>query len=137
MNLIVDPTCSTLRHWTLMVAQCFAGREESSAIVAKELADFPMFRHLVPETIVLPGKSFRTSERTRKRNTGLRFVGFHMHLQCVLARETSRASRNLTRETPLAIGVTVHGRRLSGYIGFRGMNVPRRAGRGVSRGTLP
>lgn len=81
-----------------MVTQSLFRREESAAVLAEELADFPVLRNLVSEPVVLSGESLLTALCALEGDFGLGLVGLHMHLQGVLAGESTVAAEDETGE---------------------------------------
>lgn len=96
--LASHPAGSTLRNGALVVSECLFRREEAATIVAQELAHFTVLRHLMAKTVVLARKALRASLSAGIRDPRLRFVGFHMNLESVLARELTFAPNDVARE---------------------------------------
>lgn len=108
----VDPSGVALRHRALVVAQGFLCGEEPTALVTEELADLPVLRDLVPQSIMLPGEALRTTLCALEGDLLLRLVCLHVHLQCILTGEFSVTSENEAGETaPVDLLDLLSGRR--------------------------
>jgi hypothetical protein len=92
---VCHPSGATLSYGTFVVSQSFPRRKESTAIVAEEFTNLPVFRHLMSQTIVLARKSFRTTFRAGERYLRFGSVSLHVDFQSILTREPTRATGHL------------------------------------------
>jgi len=106
---IVHPPSAALGYWTFVIAQSLFRREESPAVLARELADLPMLCDLVSQAVVLSGEALLATKSAGERRARLRLMRLHVDFQRVLTRESPFAADDDTGEPPPRLLVIVLG----------------------------